>query len=42
MEDKALWMIVRAGENARLLEIQQTNAMAQFSDWFSKNIVGDP
>jgi hypothetical protein len=40
MEDEALWMIVRALENYRSLNLPSTAHTEYFSSWFWKNVVG--
>ena len=40
LEDEALWMIVRACDNYQRLNFPETKRMAEFEEWFHKNILG--
>lgn len=40
LEDEALWMLVRACDNYNRLELQPTQRMREFDDWFYENVVG--
>ena len=40
IEDEALWMLVRACHNYRLLQLDVTPRMEDFDDWFDRNVVG--
>ncbi len=40
LEDEALWMLVRACDNYNRLELQPTQRMKEFDDWFYENVVG--
>ena len=40
MEDEALWMIVRALENYRSLDLPSTPRTEDFDSWFWKNVAG--
>jgi hypothetical protein len=39
-EDEALWMIVRASDNARRLGLPPTARERAFEDWFYEHVVG--
>lgn len=40
LEDEALWMLVRACDNHKRLDLEATPRMAEFDDWFYENVVG--
>ena len=40
LEDEALWMLVRACDNHKRLDLPATSRMAEFEDWFYENVVG--
>ena len=40
LEAEALWMIVRACDNYQRLDFPETERMAEFEEWFYKNILG--
>jgi hypothetical protein len=40
MENEALWMIVRALENHRSLDLPSTQRTEDFDSWFWKNVAG--
>lgn len=40
LEDEALWMLVRACDNHKRLDLPPTSRMAEFDDWFYENVVG--
>ena len=40
IEDEALWMLVRACDNYRRLELAPSGRMQQFDEWFYENVVG--
>ncbi len=40
LEDEALWLIVRACDNYRRLNFPETERMAEFEEWFHKNVLG--
>jgi hypothetical protein len=40
VEDEALWMIVRASDNARRLGLPPSNNTSAFDDWFYEHVVG--
>ena len=40
LEDEALWMLVRACDNYKRLDLEATPRMAEFDDWFYENVAG--
>jgi hypothetical protein len=40
LEDVALWMLVRACDNHKRLDLDATVRMAEFDNWLNKNVVG--
>lgn len=40
IEDEALWMLVRACDNYKRLELAPIPQMQQFEEWFYENVVG--
>lgn len=40
LEDEALWMLVRACDNHKRLDLEATPRIAEFDNWFYENVVG--
>ena len=40
IEDAALWMLVRACDNYRRLNLSPTDQMNAFDDWFNEHVIG--
>ncbi len=40
LEDEALWMLVRACDNYKRLDLQPTPRMQDFDNWFYENVAG--
>jgi hypothetical protein len=40
LEDAAVWMLVRACDNCDRLDLEKTDDMRRFDDWFYENIAG--
>ena len=40
LEDEGLWMLVRACENYKRLDLEATPRMVEFDDWFHQNVAG--
>jgi len=40
LEDEALWMLVRACDNHKRLDLDSTSRIAEFDNWFYENVVG--
>lgn len=40
LEDEALWMLVRACDNHKRLDLEATPLMTEFDNWFYENVAG--